>query len=94
LDQFATAARVRGLAIRTEQTYLHWITRYIGFLGNADPAQKGAEQAAAFLEHLAVERKDRVVPLPERSVDEVRGHLARVHHDDLHTCAEPGRDRF
>ena len=57
LDQVAVAVRVRGLAIRTEQTYLHWIMRYIGFLGNADPTEKGAEEAAAFLEYLAVERK-------------------------------------
>ncbi len=57
LDQVATATRVRGLAIRTEQTYLHWIMRYIGFLGNADPAERGADDAAAFLEYLAVGRK-------------------------------------
>ena len=57
LDRVAAAARVRGLAIRTEQTYLHWIMRFIGFLGNRDPTDRGAEDAAAFLEHLALERK-------------------------------------
>jgi integrase len=57
LDRVAATARVRGLAIRTEQTYLHWIMRFIGFLGNRDPTDRGAEDAAAFLEHLALERK-------------------------------------
>ncbi len=57
LEQAAVAARVRGLAIRTEQTYLHWIMRYIGYLGNRDPTGLGAEDAAAFLEHLAIDRK-------------------------------------
>jgi len=57
LDQVAAAIRVRGLAIRTEQTYLHWIMRFIGFLGNQDPTAKGAAEAAAFLEHLALVRK-------------------------------------
>jgi len=34
LDQVAAAIRVRGLAIRTERMYLHWIMRFIGFQGN------------------------------------------------------------
>ena len=50
LDQVAKAIRVRGLAIRTEQTYLHWIMRFIGFLGNRDPSAQGPAEGAAFLE--------------------------------------------
>jgi integron integrase len=57
IERATAAIRVRGLAIRTEQTYLHWIMRYIGFLGNADPAEKGAAEVAGFLEHLTIERK-------------------------------------
>ena len=57
LDQVAAAIRVRGLAIRTEQTYLHWIMRFIGFQGNRDPTGMGAAEAGAFLEHLALVRK-------------------------------------
>ena len=41
-----TVARVRDVSIRTEQTYLHWIMRYIGFLGDADPAEKGPGETA------------------------------------------------
>jgi hypothetical protein len=43
LDRVRTAVRRRGYAIKTEQTYLHWIMRFIGFLGNADPTQQGGE---------------------------------------------------
>jgi hypothetical protein len=57
LEGVAATIRVRGLSIRTEQSYLHWIMRFIGFLGNQDPTAKGAEEVAAFLEHLALERK-------------------------------------
>ena len=39
-------ARARGLSIRTEQIYLHWVMRYIGFLGDADPAEKGPGEVA------------------------------------------------
>jgi hypothetical protein len=57
LDQVRTAVRRRGYAIKTEQTYLHWIMRFIGFLGNADPTQQGPEHIARFLDDLAVGRK-------------------------------------
>jgi len=57
LARVTAAIRVRGFSIRTEQTYLHWIMRFIVFLGNADPAAKGAADVSAFLEYLAVERK-------------------------------------
>jgi integron integrase len=57
LDQIRTAVRRRGYAIKTEQTYLHWIMRFIAFLGNIDPAQQGPEQVARFLDDLAISRK-------------------------------------
>ena len=44
LDQANAVARVWGLSIRTEQTYLHWVMRSIGFLGDAAPAEKVAGQ--------------------------------------------------
>jgi integrase len=57
LVQVRTAVRRRGYAIKTEQTYLHRIMRFIGFLGNADAAQQGSEHLARFLDDLAVGRK-------------------------------------
>jgi integron integrase len=56
LDRVAAVIRARGLATRTEQTYVHWIMRFIGFLGNRDPTGMGAAEAAAFLEHLTLVR--------------------------------------
>ncbi len=57
LDQVTKTLRVRGLAIRTEQTYLHWIMRFFGFLGNQDPVSQGPDRIGAFLEDLALVRK-------------------------------------
>jgi integrase len=68
LERVRAAVRLRGYAMKTEQSYLHWIMRFIGYLGNADPSAKGA--------------KDRAVPLPEKAVEPLREYLARVR--DLH----------
>lgn len=52
--------RVRGLicarhySLRTEQTYLHWIKRFIVFHGKRHPAKMGAPEVEAFLSDLAV----------------------------------------
>ncbi|WP_280818886.1 integron integrase [Thiorhodococcus minor] len=57
LDRVIKAIRVRGMAIRTEQTYLHWIARYIAFSEDRSPADLGPLEVGRFLEHLAVERR-------------------------------------
>jgi integron integrase len=49
--------RVRHLAYRTEQAYLDWIRRYVGFHGRRHPRDLGPEAVEAFLTHLAVDRK-------------------------------------
>jgi integron integrase len=49
--------RVRHLAYRTEQAYLQWIRRYIGFHGRRHPRDLGAAEVEGFLTHLAVVRK-------------------------------------
>lgn len=55
LDQVADALRVRHYAYRTEQTYIHWIRRYILFHDKRHPREMGAAEIEAFLTHLAVE---------------------------------------
>ncbi len=55
LDQVRDALRVKHYSYRTEQAYLHWITRYILFHGKRHPAEMGAPQVAAFLTYLAVQ---------------------------------------
>jgi len=55
LDQVRHTARVRHLAIRTEECYAYWIERYIRFHGIRHPQEMGAPEAQAFLTDLAVE---------------------------------------
>lgn len=56
LDQVRELLRVRHYSIRTEQTYLQWIRRFIVFNRMQHPKELGAEHVAAFLSHLAVQR--------------------------------------
>jgi integron integrase len=49
--------RTRHFALRTEQSYLHWIRRYIRFLLGKHPREAGAAGVEQFLTHLATERK-------------------------------------
>lgn len=57
LDQVRDAVRRRHYSYRTEKTYLHWVRRYILFHGKRHPADMGEAEVAAFLTHLAVERR-------------------------------------
>jgi integron integrase len=57
LDQVRDAIRRRHYSYRTEQTYVHWIKRYIWFHGKRHPAEMGAPEVTAFLTHLARERE-------------------------------------
>lgn len=60
LDEVRARVRTRGLAKRTEQSYVYWIRRYIGFSGMQHPATLNKVHVERFLSHLAV--KDRVSP--------------------------------
>ncbi|MBC8164019.1 MAG: integron integrase [Roseiflexaceae bacterium] len=57
LDQVRTTARLRHFSLRTEESYLHTIKRYIFFHGKRHPAELGAEHIRAYLAHLAVEQQ-------------------------------------
>jgi hypothetical protein len=48
--------RTRGMSIRTEKSYMHWLCRFIAFNDGRAPAELGAVQVVSFLQHLAVER--------------------------------------
>jgi len=56
LDRVRDSIRRRHYSRRTEQTYVHWFRRFIYFTGKRYPAQLGAEEVTAFLNHLAKER--------------------------------------
>ena len=56
LDRVRDALRVRHYSIRTEQSYVQWIKRYILFHGKRHPDDMGAEELAEFLSYLAREK--------------------------------------
>jgi integron integrase len=49
--------RTRHLSLRTEQTYLQWMRRYVAFHERRHPRELGAPDVECFLTHLAVERR-------------------------------------
>src|SRR5574341_595069 len=54
LEQVREAIRVRHYSLRTEETYLSWIKRFILFHGKRHPRDMGAQEVQQFLSHLAV----------------------------------------
>ena len=57
LDQVRLRMRAKHYSLRTEQSYLHWIKRFILFHGKRHPRDMGAPEVEAFLTALAVESK-------------------------------------
>jgi len=53
LDHVRTAARVRHLAYRTEESYVNWIKRFVLFHDMRHPAHMGKAEVEEFLSHLA-----------------------------------------
>ena len=56
LDRVRGAIRRLHYSGRTEETYIHWIKRFIYFSGRRHPAEMGEAEVTAFLNHLASER--------------------------------------
>ena len=56
LDQVRDAIRRRHYSRRTEQSYVHWIRRFILFSDKRHPRDLGAPEVTAFLSHLARDR--------------------------------------
>lgn len=55
LDQVRDEIRLRHYSIRTEQSYLGWIRRFILFHHKRHPREMGAEEITRYLTHLAVQ---------------------------------------
>ena len=55
LDRLRHALRTKHYAYRTEQTYVHWVRRFILFHGKRHPQEMGGPDIEAFLTHLAVD---------------------------------------
>ncbi len=54
LDQLRDRIRLKHYSIRTEQTYVDWVRRFIFFHGKRHPAEMGKLELEAFLTNLAV----------------------------------------
>jgi integron integrase len=54
LDQLRDAIRLRHYSLRTEETYIQWVRRFILFHNKRHPLEMGAVETTAFLNHLAV----------------------------------------
>lgn len=54
LDRVREALRVKHYSIRTEESYIAWIRRYILFHNKRHPNVMGGDEVEAFLTHLAV----------------------------------------
>lgn len=57
LERIREAIRVRHYSIRTEQTYVEWARRFILYHSKRHPDEMGETEVAAFLTHLAIDRK-------------------------------------
>ena len=57
LNQVQNRIRAKHYSIRTEQTYLDWIKKFIIYHGKRHPADMGDVEICDYLTHLAVERK-------------------------------------
>ncbi|MBI2383238.1 MAG: integron integrase [Gammaproteobacteria bacterium] len=55
LDQVRARIRAKHYSLRTEETYLHWIKRFILFHGKRHPREMGGAEVEAFLSSLAVD---------------------------------------
>lgn len=55
LDKVRSRIRLRGMAYKTEKTYLFWIKRFIRFHGRQHPKQMGSVEVEAFLSHLVLQ---------------------------------------
>lgn len=56
LEQLRDAIRRKHYSYRTEESYVHWVKRFIYFSGRRHPATLGEAEVTAFLNYLARER--------------------------------------
>jgi len=57
LDQVRDAMRLKHYSLRTEETYIQWIRKFILFHGKKHPRDMAEPEITAFLTHLAVQGK-------------------------------------
>ncbi|WP_105104446.1 integron integrase [Microbulbifer pacificus] len=57
IDQLRQHMRQNGLSYRTEQTYIHWIKRFIHFHGLKHPKNLGRSEIQSYLNHISINRR-------------------------------------
>ena len=57
LNRVRDVIRTRQYSIRTEQSYTHWVKRFIVFHNKRHPKELGEAEVAEFMTHLAVNRQ-------------------------------------
>lgn len=57
LDQIRNVIRYKHYSMRTEESYVHWVKRFIFFHNKRHPQEMGREEVSQFLTHLAVKQK-------------------------------------
>ncbi len=57
LEQVSHIIRCKHYSIRTEESYINWIKRYIFFHNSKHPKDMGATEISSFLTHLATQKK-------------------------------------
>jgi hypothetical protein len=66
-DRVRDAIRLKHYSIRTEESYVTWVKRYIHFHHKRHPNEMGTAEIEAFLTYLAVEQKVAASPQIKRS---------------------------
>lgn len=56
LEELRETIRLKHYSLKTEQTYVNWVKRYIFFHQKRHPKEMGATEVGAFLKHLAVDQ--------------------------------------
>jgi hypothetical protein len=56
LDQVRQVIRIKHYSLRTEESYINWIKRFIFFHNKKHPKDMGEKEITRFLSHLAVNR--------------------------------------
>jgi site-specific recombinase XerD len=56
LEELRNAIRLRHYSARTEETYAHWVRRFIAFHQKKHPRTMAAEHVVSFLNHLVRDR--------------------------------------
>ncbi len=56
LERVRQVIRVKHYSLRTEESYVHWIKRFIVFHGKRHPEEMGEQEISQYLTHLATAR--------------------------------------